>query len=161
MNKLSYKISYYALYAAIAVTIVVLLLFYLGGNAEGDALVPGLDPAMWQPAQTDALLYLMYVLFGLSVVAAIFAACFQLGSALKDSPVNALKSLLGGLLLVAVLVITWSVGDATTLHIPGYDGDDNVPFWLKITDMFLYSFYVLMGVTIAAIAAGSIKRKIS
>ena len=64
MSKLTYKASYYALYAMFAIILIVMGVFFFGGDATGDAVIPGVDPEMWQPAQTDALLYLMYVLFG-------------------------------------------------------------------------------------------------
>ena len=38
---------------------------------------------------------------------------------------------------------------------------DNVPFWLKVTDMFLYSIYILLFVTVVAIIASGIKKKLS
>ena len=104
---------------------------------------------------------LIYGLFGLAVAATVVAAVFQFGAALKDSPANAIKSLLGLVLLVVVLVIAWAVGDGTPMNILGYDGTDNVPFWLKLTDMFLYSIYILLFVTIVAIIASGIKKKIS
>ena len=88
---------------------------------------------MWQPAQTDALLYLMYVLFGLAIAATVIAAVFQFGAALKDNPANAIKSLLGLVLLAVVLIVAWAMGDGTPMQIPGYSGTDNVPFWLKVT----------------------------
>ena len=56
MSKLTYRISYYALYAMFAIILIVIGLFFLGGDASGDALIPGVDPEMWQPAQTDALI---------------------------------------------------------------------------------------------------------
>ena len=62
MSKLTYRASYYALYAMFAIILIVLCLFFLGGDATGDAVIAGVDPEMWQPAQTDALLYLMYAL---------------------------------------------------------------------------------------------------
>ena len=155
MSKLSYKVSYYALYAMFAIILIVLGLFYLGGDAQGADVIAGVDPEMWQPANTNALLMLIYGLFGLAVAAA------QFGAALKDSPANAIKSLLGLVLLVVVLVIAWAAGDGTPMNIPGYDGTDNVPFWLKLTDMFLYSIYILLFVTIVAIIASGIKKKIS
>ena len=65
------------------------------------------------------------------------------------------------LLLVVVLIVAWSMGDGTPMQIPGYSGTDNVPFWLKITDMFLYSIYILLFVTIVAIIASGIKKKLS
>ena len=158
MSKLSYKVSYYALYAMFAIILIVLGLFYLGGDAQGADVIAGVDPEMWQPANTNALLMLIYGLFGLAVAATVVAAVFQFGAALKDSPANAIKSLV---LLVVVLVIAWAAGDGTPMNIPGYDGTDNVPFWLKLTDMFLYSIYILLFVTIVAIIASGIKKKIS
>lgn len=161
MSKLTYRISYYTLYAMFAIILIVMALFYLGGDASGDALVPEMDPEMWQPAQTDALLYLMYVLFGVAIAATVIAAIFQFGAALKDNPAGAIKSLLGLVLLVVVMVVAWAMGSGTPMNIPGYDGTDNVPFWLKITDMFLYSIYILLFVTVVAIIVSGIKKKIS
>ena len=88
---------------------------------------------MWQPAQTESLLYLMYGLFALTVVAMVAAFILQFGSALKDNPVKALKSLLGVILLVVVMIVAWSMGSGEQMNIPGYSGTDNVPFWLKVT----------------------------
>ncbi len=161
MSKLTYKASYYALYAMFAIILIVIGLFFFGGNATGDAVIVGVDPEMWQPAQKDALLYLMYVLFGVAIAATVLGAIFQFGAALKDNPANAIKSLLGLVLLVVVLVVAWSMGDGTPMQIPGYSGTDNVPFWLKLTDMFLYSIYILLFVTIVAIIASGIKKKLS
>ncbi len=100
-------------------------------------------------------------MLGLAVAATLLAAVFQFGAAFKDSPANAVKSLLGLVLLVAVLGISWAMGDSTTLQIPGYSGTDNVPFWLKLTDMFLFSIYALLLITIVAIIASGIKKKLS
>ena len=156
MSKLTYKVSYYVLYAMFAIILIVLGLFYFGGE-----MATPLVPDMSNPAQTDALMYLIYGLFGLAVAATLVAAIFQFGSALKDNPMGAIKSLLGLILLVVVLVVAWSVGSSETLTIPGYDGADNVPFWLKLTDMFLYTIYFLLVVTIVAIIGSSIKKKLS
>ena len=86
-----------------AIILIVLGLFYLGGDAQGADVIAGVDPEMWQPANTNALLMLIYGLFGLAVAATVVAAVFQFGAALKDSPANAIKSLLGLVLLVVVL----------------------------------------------------------
>ena len=137
------------------------------GDVEGQELdrrherIPGVDPEMWQPAQTDALLYLMYALFGIAIAATVIAAVFQFGAALKDNPASAIKSLLGLVLLVVVLIIAWAMGSGTPMNIPGYEGTDNVYFWLKLTDMFLYSIYILLFVTVVAIIVSGIKKKLS
>lgn len=161
MAKSSYKISYYVLYVLFAAILAVLGIFFFGGDAQGDAVLFGVDPEMWQPAYTDLLLYLMYGLLGLAIVAMVGGFIVQFGSALSDNPVKALKSLLGFILMVVVMVVAWSLGSDKTMDIPGYDGADNVPFWLKVTDMFLYSIYFLLGATILAMFFSSIKKKLS
>ena len=67
-------------------------------------------------------------LFGLAIAATVIAAVFQFGAALKDNPANAIKSLLGLVLLAVVLIVAWAMGDGTPMQIPGYSGTDNVPF---------------------------------
>ncbi|MGI6792939.1 hypothetical protein ACMYZ5_01220 [Bacteroides sp. KG68] len=161
MAKLSYKVSYYVLYAMFAIILVVLGLFYFGGDAQGNAVLTNVDTEMWQPAQTDTLLFLIYGLLFLAVVATVVAFLFQFGAALKDNPVKALKSLIGVIILAVVVIVAWAMGSDQPLNIPGYEGSDNVPFWLKITDMFLYSIYILFGATVLAIIFSSIKKKLS
>lgn len=161
MAKLSYKVSYYVLYVMLAAIVVVLGLFYFGGNASGDSVLTNVDSEMWQPAHTDTLIYLVYVLLGVAVVATVAAFLFQFGTALKDNPGKALKSLIGVIILVVVVFIAWTMGSGEPLNIPGYSGTDNVPFWLKITDMFLYTIYILLGATVLAIIFSSIKKKLS
>ena len=154
MAKLSYKVSYYVLYAMFAIILVVLGLFYFGGDAQGDAVLMSVDSEMWQPDLT-------YALLAVAVIATLVGVLFQFGSALKDNPGAALKSLIGLIVLIVVVVIAWTMGSDEPLTIPGYSGTDNVPFWLKITDMFLYSIYILFAGTVLAIIFSSIKKKLS
>lgn len=154
MSKLTYKLSYYVLYAMFAVILIVLGLFYMGGEMTNPIVME-----MSNPANTDALLYLIYGLFGLAIVVTVVAFLFQFGTALKDNPMGAVKSLIGILILVVVMVIAYSMGSGEALVLPGYDGTDNVPFWLKLTDMFLYTIYFLLAATVVAIIGSSLKKK--
>ena len=162
MNKIAFfnKISQWALWAMFAVIVIVLLCFFLGGDATGDAVLTSIDPSMWQPAYTNALLYLVYALLAVAIITTIVGALAKFAMALKDNPVSALKSLIGLALLIVVLIIAWIAGDDTPINIPGYDGTDNVPFWLKLTDMFLFTVYILLVVAIGAIIVSSIVKKI-
>ncbi|KAA6326036.1 hypothetical protein EZS27_024814 [termite gut metagenome] len=149
------KLSSYALYVLFAVILVVLGLFYFGGEVAQPIV-----PDMSQPEYTDTLLYMAYGLFALVVIVTIAAFLFQFGGVLKDSPINALKSLSGVLIMVVILIVSWSIGSDEKLVITGYEGPDNVPFWLKLTDMFLYSTYFLLAVTLGAMLFSGIKKKI-
>lgn len=156
MSKLSYRVSYYVLYVIFAAIVIVLGLFYLGGNETTSVVMD-----MSTPAYTDALLYLMYGLVALTVVVTIIAFIAQFAASFKDNPVAALKSLAGIVLLVVVLIAAWSMGSDQKLEITGYEGTDNVPFWLKLTDMFLYTLYFLLGAAILAMLGSSIKKMLS
>ena len=46
------------------------------------------------------------------------------------------------------------------MDIPGYDGQENSPFWLKLADMFLYTLYILLGLAVALIAGFSVMKKL-
>lgn len=137
MAKLSYRMSYYALYACIALILVVLGMFYFVGynNPVGEYN---------EPAYTETLIYLMYAMFGICVAVTLIGAIAQFGAALKENPKSAIKSLLGIVLLVIVLVVSYSIGsDAAVMTGTGAYTDT---FWLKISDMLIYSIYFLLGV---------------
>lgn len=156
----TYKLSYYVLYALSAIIAIVIAMFFFGGEATGDAVLTQVDAEMSQPAHTDTLLYLIYGLLGLCLVVTIVAFLVKFAMSLKDSPKRALRSLLGFIMIVLVLVVTWSMGSEEPLVMPGYDGTENVPFWLKLTDMFLYTIYLLFGLTVVLIIGNSLKKMI-
>ena len=148
------KISGSVLYVMLAITLVILGLFFLGGENPNPIV-----PDMAQPNYTDSLIYWMYILLAITVLITIAAAIFQFGSNFMDSPKTAIKSLLGLVALVLVMIISWSIGSEQTLAMQGYSGTENVPFWLKLTDMFLYTIYFLMGATVLLIFGFGIAKK--
>lgn len=109
-------------------------------------------------ARIDALLVWMYILLGgiLLLTLAMMACKFALAWA--DSPRAALRPWLGAGLLAVVLLVSWLVGSDAPLDIPGYDGTENTPFWLKLADMFLYAVYALLALAVALIAAFAVRK---
>ena len=150
------KISSSILYVILVVTLVILGMFFFGGE-DTNRIVS--DAEMSQPLYTDPLIYWIYILLGVTIIVTILAAIFQFATSFMDSPKEAIKSLLGLIAMVVLLVVTYSIGSGEPLVLPAYDGTDNVPFWLKITDMFLYSFYFMMGVAILLILGFGIAKK--
>ena len=114
----------------LVISLVIFGLFFWGGETPMEQRVVA-DPTLSEPLYTDAILYWNYVLFVLGVIAMLVGALYKFGSTFIDSPKTALKSLVGLIALILVLVVTWAIGDATPLVIPGYEGTENVPFWLK------------------------------
>lgn len=143
-----HRTSRMALWTTIAITLVVLGLFFFGGQVpEGQKLVADMS----QPQFTDILLYWMYALLAITIGVLLLFAIFGFFKGLKESPKKALGGLFVLLALVALLVITYIMGDGTLLNIPGYDGPDNNPTTLKMTDMWLYSMYIMLAATVLAI----------
>lgn len=152
-----HRTSRMTLIIGVIITIVVLGLFYLGGQVpEQDKLVADMS----QPKFTDLLLYWAYALLAITVVIWILFIIVSSLKQLKESPKKTLGGLLALLGLAALLVITYIIGDGTVLDIPGYEGTDNVPGTLKMTDMWLYSSYAMFAITLLAmIVLPLIRRK--
>ena len=145
------RISSWTLWAVAAISIVVFGLFYLGGVVDPNA-------KNLEPVYTAQLLYWGYTVFALSIIALICFGVFQFITSLITTP----KKALGGLSVIIVgavlLGATYAMGDSTPLS--GINADSavyNVPFWLKVTDMWLYTMYVLGVLCILATLAGSLK----
>lgn len=143
-----HRTSRTVLYLSVFISLVVLALFYLGGQVpEAQKLVADQS----QPKFTDMVLYWAYILLGVTIVVLLLFALGDFFKSLKDNPKKALGGLVIFIGLVALLGITYVIGDGTLLNIPGYDGPDNNPTTLKVTDMWIYSIYIMLGLTMLAI----------
>ena len=139
MAKLSYKVSYYIFYVLIALILVVLGLFFCVGynNPVGEYNAP---------EHTETLLFLMYGMLGVCVIVTVFGSLAQFFVGLKDNPKGAVKTLVFVGLFVGVLAVAYAMGSAE----PITKGDGTVfedATMLKITDMMIYSIYLLLTVT--------------
>ncbi len=150
------KISAIFLWVLLLGTVAVLSAFYLGGTSEMSEL--NLAPELWKPAYTDLLLNWGFTVLGLGIVSTFGFALLHFAKELKDRPVEALKSLAGLVGVIVMFFVCWSLGSGQTLNIPGYDGEDNVYFWLKWTDMLLYASYFLLACAIGSVVVfGTLK----
>lgn len=151
------KISSWTLLLIAFISIGVFALFYLGGV---DTPV-GVDQFK-NPTYTGELLYWMYILLGICALSLVAFGVMQFANKFKENPKSALVSL-GVLVAFAVLlVIAYSIGDATPLT--GINADSqkfNVESWLKVTDMWLYAMYILLGLAVVAIIWGSVKKALN
>src|SRR5690554_5325569 len=143
-----HRTSRITLLIGVLISIIVLALFFLGGEAAASDKIAA---DMTQPKFTDALLYWCYILLAITVVVLIAFAIFDFAKKLKETPKKALGGLLALVALAALFLVTYTIGDGSLLSIPGYDGADNVPVRLKMTDMWLYSCYIMLFLTVVAI----------
>ena len=142
MAKLSYKVSYYIFYVLVALILVVLGMFFGVGynNPMGEHNAP---------EHTETLIYLMYALFAICVLVTVLGSLALFVGSLKDDPKGAVKSILAVILFAAVLVGAYAIGSAEPITM----GDGKVfedASMLKITDMMIYSIYLLL--TVAGVA---------
>src|SRR5690554_193150 len=143
-----HRTSRMTLIIGVIITLAVMALFYLGGQVPAHEKIVA---DMSQPKFTDIVLYWAYTLLAITIGVLIIFALVSFLKQLKNRPKKALGGLLVILALVALLVVAFIAGDGTLLNIPGYDGGDNNPKTLKMTDMWLFSTYVMLVLTFLAI----------
>lgn len=147
------KISSTTLLVLSAISVITFLLFFLGGSeldAKGNKVYEF----------TGILLSWSYVLLVATICATILFALRNLASAFKSNSRNALMSLGALVAFVILLVVTYAIGDGTP--IPGLNDASqgfNTSGWLKMTDMWLYSTYVLFILAVVAVIWGGISKR--
>ncbi len=152
------NVSGAVLYVLLGVTAVVLALFFFGGETPLEERTVA-DLSKEEPLYTNLLLGWMYVLAGLVLLLTLCMMARRFALAWVVSPREALRPWLGAGLLAVVLLVSWLLGSDVPLDIPGYDGTENTPFWLKLADMFLYAVYVLLGGGVALIAGFAVWKR--
>lgn len=146
------KISSSTLLIFSLITIVVVALFF-GGGYEYD------EKGNKVYEFTDIMLWWTYALFGITVLATLGFALKGFFSSFANNPKAALLSVGGVLGLVALLAITYAMGDGTPLTTINEDSQKfNTEGWLKVTDMWLYTTYVLFSLVVGASLFGAISR---
>ncbi|MBE6294103.1 MAG: hypothetical protein E7090_05415 [Bacteroidales bacterium] len=145
MNKAAVfeKLSTYVLYVLMAVSAVVLLLFYFHGydNTVMVAAGPALDPA-----HTDLLMYWMYALLVICILCAVLFALVQFFATLKTNPKSAIKGVASVVLFAALIGGAYAISDDAPVMNNGKAFEDSAI--LKFTDVCIYVQYVLLSVTI-------------
>ena len=143
------KISSWTLWAVTAVSIAVFLLFFFGGEIA--------DQKNKTPVYTAQLLYWGYTVLSLAIISLLGFALFQFITSLMETPKKALMGVSVIAVFGVLLGITYAMG--SDIPIAGLNTDSekfNIPLWLKLTDMWLYTMYVLGVLCILATLGGSI-----
>ncbi len=129
-----------------AVSIVILLMFYLGGGADVE-----INGETWnQPTYTNTLLNWTYALMIIAAGITVIVSLVRFVMTFVDSPKKGIQNLLILALFAAVFFVAWGMGSEETLNIIGYDGTDNSGVMARFSDMCLYATYILVGGTILA-----------
>lgn len=147
------KISSWTLIAITIISAVVFGLFFLGGTD------PSWTGEQWAPAYTGLLLYWCYILVAIAALFLVVFAILQFAGNFKANPKKALTSLGILVLFALLLLVTYFMGDITPMTGINADSEKfNIPFWLRVTDMWLYASYIMLGLCVLAMIWGSVKK---
>lgn len=128
------NIAKYFLWALMAVSLVLVGIFFFGGfveNTQGTSVA--------EPIVTETILRWAYILLILAAVATIVFPLIFIATNLKSAKRFGIV-----VLIAAVLIfICYQLADDTVLNLIQYTGPDNVPRTLKIVDTFLILTYIL------------------
>ena len=141
-----HKISSWILYLLMAASIVSAIVFYGIGFDENN------------PANADQLLGVAYAFVALGLGVSVFLSLLNFVKTLTQEPKKALKTLVGPLIIVAIVAVSYAISDGTPLKILGYDGTDNVPSMLKFADTALFSMYALSVIAILMVIGSSVNK---
>lgn len=145
MNKIA-KITNIVLYVLLVLGVLFSAIALFGGEVK--------DDVNKTPEYLDTVLNYTYFLFFASaavvIVLEVINTIFQ--------PANSKKSLFSFAIIVAILLLAYMFSDGTPLVIMGYEGADNIPSMLKVTDTGLYAFYILIFIAVVSIFYTEIAR---
>jgi len=145
-HKILNDLGRYFFYLLLVISVVMAVVYYLKtGSINQD------DPTGKQMSEMGPTLnYFFYWIYALAAIAILFAVGMPLIN-MVSSPKKGLKTLISVVLLVALVLVAYQFADGTLLEIPGYDGPDNIPSRLKMTDTVIFSVYAMAVVAIGAV----------
>ena len=141
-----YKISYLVFYILMAISAIIFAMFVFVGFDHTTMLPNGTAPISY-PQVTDLLIYWMYALTIICILCAVAAAVFQFVEGMKHNAGKTLRSLLGVVLIIALVVVSYLLASDAPLKMGDGSLFDN-KFDLVLSDVALFTQYVLVGVAI-------------
>lgn len=154
----SRRLAGWSLIATLLVTIAICLVFFFGGSNMEE--VEGYRAYNF----TWLLLGWVYIVLCLALLTTIVFSIIGFAKAFRKDAKKATRGLLGVIGIIILLVVTYVLGNGDTNSLKMLSDDSQkymTPFWLKITDMVLYSCYALLGFSFVALIWGEAKRAFS
>lgn len=137
--------------ALIIASFVLLIAFFATMGSGSETLTSTAGEPMHVALLTDTVIYWIYILFGIAIVATISMALFQFIKSLISNPTAALKTLIPIILFAGIFVVSYLLGSGERMSIIGYEGTQNEGVWAQVSDMFIYTIYTLFVLIIVTI----------
>ena len=144
ISKITTPILWILFAAAVVLTVVIMF----GGDVEGATLQT--------PIYLDSILFYTY---GVLILCTALTLILEIINIISN-PVKSKKSIYSFILIAEIIGLSYLVADWYILTIPGYEGTDNSPSMLKLTDTGLYTFYILGIVAVVLIIGLEIRNSL-
>lgn len=145
MKKIT-KIASVAMYILLFFAVLFTVMTLAGGTVDGDTN----GTPVYLETALNYTYFMIVIGLGLAIIFEIYHVV--------TNPANAKRSLISLGILAVVIGISYLMSDGTPMKIVGYEGADNVPSMLVLTDVGLYMFYILFVITLGAILYGEVSK---
>ncbi len=153
----NYKlISQITMWVLLALGVVVVAMFFLGGSA-GSLEVAGdyLDI----PKFSDLFLTWVYILLAIVVLVTLFFVCVGQVNLFKTDKKKAIRTLCVIVGFIVLCAACWFLGSPEKIDIIGYEGTDNQGTWAQLSDAVIYMCYALVAGTLVTMCWGLVHTK--
>ncbi len=152
------KISSIVLWVSIAISVVLAIMFFVGGD-EPATLSTGGETTT--PVWTDQLMYWVYAIVLIGVALLVIFAIKTLITMFQTDAKAATKSLCTVLAFVALMVVCYVMSPSTEFsRIVNGETQTFSEVEMKMTDMWLYSIYTLVALTVVLVVGFGVKKLI-
>lgn len=153
------NISKIALWAGLVIGVVITLVYFMGG---WEMVPDSTGKEVSSPVQMDLMLYWMYAVIIIGVVLLLIFACKTLATMFQTDPKGAIKSIVTVALFFVLMAVCYFMSSETEFtRIVNGETEVYSETTMKVIDMWLYSFYALIGITVLLVVGFAAKRLIS
>ena len=155
------KLSKYVLMALLAVTLVLLGLFFFVGF-DNEIVLPGQEKPLTDPQFLPALMWWMYILVIVPIILILVYSFIGMAKKFADNPKEALKGFVGPFLAIALVVVAYVIATSSVSNsLEAIQNGTVAPILINnvvcedtgamvLTDALLYVQYVLFFITALA-----------
>ena len=152
------KIASIALWAGLAISLIVTFLFFLGGETTATTST---GQEVTAPANLDMLLYWTYAIVAVGVVLLLVFACKTLATMFQTDAKAAIKSLVTVIAFFVVMIVCYVASPEVEFsRVVNGEVETYSQSTMKMIDMWLYSNYFFIGATVVLIIFFAVKRLI-
>lgn len=148
------NIPKYILWALMAITIVVALIFFFGSTET--VKCNGID--FEAPTFTSTFISLAYAFIIIAAIATLGLAILSFVNKIASNPKAVLVPVVAFGILAVLLLATYFGADTNPINIIGYEGSQE-PWVYRLTNMCMTSAFILAGVACVATLCSSLVKK--